>query len=72
MEGINNLAEQCTENNLLLNVSKRKELILEKGDKDVHPCLHQGSRGGAGEQFQVPGNQHHKKPVMVISHRHPG
>ncbi len=64
------LAEWYTENNLLLSYSKTKELIIDfikKGSKDSHPCLHQWSCGGAGEQFQVPGNQQHKEPVMVIS-----
>ena len=31
-----------------------------EGVKATHPCLHQWSWGGAGEQFKVPVNQHHQ------------
>ncbi len=34
-EEINNLAERCTENNLLLNVSKTKELIIDLRTKEA-------------------------------------
>ena len=39
-EEINNLAEWCEDNNLLLNVSTTKD-----------PCQHLWHWGGAGEQF---------------------
>lgn len=50
---INNLAEFCTENNLLLKI---KELIVDlrgrKGGKDTGTCLHQRSWGEArGSRF---------------------
>ena len=35
------------------------------------PALYQWSREGAGEQFYVPGNQHLREPVVVITHLHP-
>lgn len=34
--------------------------------------LHQWSWGKGGEHFEVPGNYHHWKPVMVFTHCHPG
>ena len=46
-EEINNLAERCTESNLLLNVSKTRELSVDfqkNGGEDTHPCQHRWSR----------------------------
>ena len=54
-EEINNLAERCTENHQLLNVSNTKELTVDfrkKGGKDTHPSLHQWSWGADQEQPQ--------------------
>ncbi len=42
LEEINNLAERCTENNLLLNVSKTEELIVDfrKKKANIHAPFH--------------------------------
>lgn len=47
-------------------------LILGKRrGRHVRPCLHWWSWGRASEQFEVPWNQHHREPDMVITHLHP-
>ncbi len=61
-EEINNLTEWCTENNLLRNINKTKELINDFRKKETKTLILSTSvSGAAGEQFQVPGNQHHRK-----------
>ena len=45
-EAMNNHAKWCSEDNLLLNVSKAKKLLVDfkkGGGGETHPCLHQFS-----------------------------
>ncbi len=50
---------------------QNQELIVDfrKKEAKTHTPV---SWGGADEQFQAAGNQHHKEHVVVISHLHPG
>ena len=59
---INTLVNWCTENNILLYISKTKELIVDFTKKEAKmytPVLNQLSWGGAGEQFYVLWHDHH-------------
>lgn len=51
--------------------TKPRSWLLILGVKlgmDTSSCF----REGAGEQFYVPWNPHHREPVVVIIHLHPG
>lgn len=69
---INNLAEFCTENNLLLKI---KELIVDlrgrKGGKDTGTCLHQRSWGEArGSRFWESTSQRRFTYLAITAHIH--
>ena len=65
------LAECCTENNLLLNISTTKQLIVDFKIKKAktHSVVY---ISGAGEQLGILWNYHHREPIMAIKHHHPG
>ncbi|KAK3523821.1 hypothetical protein QTP70_010433 [Hemibagrus guttatus] len=76
LEEIRNLENWCQRNNLLLNVSKTKELIVEFSMKQersptLNPCDHREPSRESGP-FQILRCSHNAGPVMVLSHQHHG
>ena len=75
-EEVQHLATWCMDNNLLLNTSKTKELIVDfrkkrRGTYDpIHPYQQDGRR--ASLQLQIPGGPHLGGPVLDHQHLQPG
>jgi hypothetical protein len=70
-EEVRDLAVWCQDNNLSLNVSKTKELIVahRKSRTENAPIHIDGACSGAGREIQVPWCPHHQQPIMVRIHQ---
>ncbi|KAF7702421.1 hypothetical protein HF521_001704, partial [Silurus meridionalis] len=74
LQEVKNLERWCQENNLLLNVSKTKELIVDfsmKQERSYQPLNICGIPVERVDSFRYLG-VHHTGPVLVLSHQHPG
>ncbi len=75
LEEVAHLENWCQENNLSVNVSKTKELIVDFGRKQEEelptPQDQRGPNGDGGE-LQIPRCLHHRGFIMVLSHQHLG
>ncbi|KAI3367345.1 hypothetical protein L3Q82_026165, partial [Scortum barcoo] len=72
-EEVRALTSWCQDNNLHLNVSKTKELIVDfrkrqREEHAPHPPLHQRDYGGESQQLQVPRGSHQRGPHLDSSH----
>ncbi len=69
-EEVHTLTNWCHNNNLSLNISKTKELVVEfRRRTSVHPPHHhRQDSSGAGQQLQVPWRSHHRGSHLDYSH----
>lgn len=72
----NNLAEWCTEYTLPLTVNKSKKLNVDFRKKRKKRKQKHTPKSTSLELmwsgWSISGNQHHRRPVMAITHSHPG
>ena len=68
---VRDLAVWCQDNNLCLNVSKTKEMILDyRKRRGEHATIHiDGAVGNNGREFQGPLSRHHQQTIMVQTHQ---
>ncbi len=70
LEEVTHLENCCRENNLFVNISTTKELIVDFGRKweRKYPTPQaQPGHGGEGGQLQIPQCLHHTAFIMVLS-----
>ncbi|KAI3363046.1 hypothetical protein L3Q82_011704, partial [Scortum barcoo] len=69
-EEVEQLVRWCEVNNLILNVDKTKEIIVDFRKIPAQPrsSPHQQHGRGSGQQYQVLGGPHHRRPHLVMQH----
>jgi hypothetical protein len=63
-EEVRDLAVWCWDNNLSLNVSKTKELIVDYRIRRAEQVPVEKGCSGANREFQVPWCPHHQQTIM--------